>query len=72
MSDFFIEPRPKGQPEGTPINDYIVADRGGTLLATFKNRVDAITWTRHQGHNPFIIRLRHLNDKTISDHWRAA
>jgi hypothetical protein len=26
-ADFFIEPRPKGQPEETPINDYGVADR---------------------------------------------
>jgi hypothetical protein len=27
MANVFVEPRPKGKPEGSPITDYVVEDR---------------------------------------------
>jgi hypothetical protein len=36
MSNVYIEPRPKGRPEGDPIDDYVVEDHADHLLATFK------------------------------------
>ena len=29
MANVYIEPRPKGRPEGNPTDDYVVEDRAG-------------------------------------------
>ena len=65
MANVYIEARPKGRREGTPIEDHRV-------LKTFKTQAEAITWAKGQGHAPHEARLRHLNDKKIPDHWRSA
>ncbi len=72
MANVYIEPRPKGRQEGELINDYVVADHANSILATFKNRIDAIFWSRHQGHHALVARVRHLNDKKNPDHWHSA
>lgn len=66
----FVEPRPKGKPEGTPINDYVVEDQADHALAAFQTQEAAIHWARTQGHIAHVARVRHLNDKSKPDHWR--
>lgn len=72
MANVYIEARPKGRPEGERIDDYVVEDRADHVLATFKTQEGAIAWAKSQGHHPLVARVRHLNDREIPDHWRAA
>jgi hypothetical protein len=71
MSNVYVEPRPKGRPEGTHIDDYVVEDHADHALATFKTQGEAIDWAKKNGHTPHVARVRHLNDKKKADHWRA-
>ena len=70
MVSVYVEPRPKGKPEGTPISDYVVEDRANHVLASFLTQEAAIHWARTSGHTPHVARVRHLNDKAKPDHWR--
>ena len=72
MPNVYIEPRPKGRPEGSPIDDYVVEDHADQVLHTSKTQHDAIAWARQRAHHPLVARVRHLNDKRIPDQWRAA
>jgi len=72
MANVYVEPRPKGRSEGSPIEDYVVEDHADHVLATFKTQQEAIEWAKKQGHHPHVARIRHLNDKKKPDHWRAA
>ena len=72
MANVYIEPRPKGRPEGSAIEDYVVEDHADHVLHTCKTQAEAIRWARGQGHHPLVARVRHLNDKKIPDHWRSA
>jgi len=38
MANVYIESRPKGRPEGSPIDDYVVEDHADHALATFKTQ----------------------------------
>jgi hypothetical protein len=71
MSKVYIEPRPKGRKEGDPIDDYVVEDHADHALTTCKTQHEAIAWAKRQGHDPFVARVRHLNNKKIPDHWRS-
>ena len=42
MAIVFVEPRPKGKPEGSPITDYVVEDRADHILATLKTHDEAV------------------------------
>lgn len=70
MTNVFIEARPKGRPEGHPIDGYVVESAGDQVLGNFKTQQEAIEWARKNGHSPHVARVRHLNDKKIPDHWR--
>ena len=72
MANVYIEARPKGRPEGSPIDDYVVEDHADHVLGTFKTQREAIDWAKKQGHSPLVARVRHLNDKKKPDHWRSA
>jgi hypothetical protein len=72
MAVVFVEPRPKGKAEGSPITDYVVEDHADHVLATFQTQNDAIVWAIKNGHRPHVARVRHLNDKKKPDYWRAA
>ena len=72
MATVYVEARPKGRQEGTAIEDYVVEDHADHVLHTASTQADAITWAKRNGHSPHIARVRHLNDKKIPDHWRAA
>jgi hypothetical protein len=70
MAIVFVEPRPKGKPEGSPITNYVVEDRADHVLATLKTQDEAVQWARNHDHIPHVARVRHLNDKNKPDHWR--
>lgn len=72
MANVYVEARPKGRPEGSSINDYVVEDHADHVLATFRTQREAIDWVKSRGHSPLVARVRHLNDKKKPDHWRAA
>lgn len=72
MPNVFIEPRPKGRPEGSPIDDYVAEDLGDKVLGTFKTQHEAVAWAEANKHHPLVARVRHLNDKKKPDHWRSA
>ena len=71
MPNVYIESRPKGRPEGDPIDDYVVEDHADHILATFKTQREAIEWAKKNGHTPLVARVRHVNDKKKPDHWRS-
>jgi hypothetical protein len=72
MPNVFIEPRPKGRPEGSPIEDYVVESDQDHVLGTFPTQGEAIEWAKQNGHHPLVARVRTLNDKKRPDHWRSA
>jgi hypothetical protein len=71
MAVVYVEARPKGRIEGTTVTDYVVEDHADRVLATFRTQGDAIYWAKRQCHTVQVARVRHLNDKTNPDHWRA-
>ena len=71
MANVYIEPRPKGRQEGSPIDDYVVEDHADNVLKTFKTQKEAIDWAKKEGHHPLVARVRHLNNKKMPDQWRS-
>ena len=71
MTPVFVEARPKGRPEGSPITDYVVEDHANSVLHTAKTQKEAIDFAKKHGYVPHVARVRHLNDKKKPDHWRA-
>lgn len=71
MPNVYIEARPKGRPEGSRIDDYVVEDAADSVLSTHQTQAQAIQWAKARGHRPLVARVRHLNNKRIPDHWRA-
>jgi hypothetical protein len=72
MVNVYVEARPKGRPEGTHIEDYVIETHADQVLGTFKTQKEAIDWAMKNGHHPLVARVRHLNDKKMPDHWRSA
>jgi hypothetical protein len=72
MANMYVESRPKGRPEGSPVDDYVVEDHADNVLARFSTQKAAIDWAKGDGHSLLVARVRHLNDKKRPDHWRAA
>lgn len=72
MANAYVEPRPKGRPDGSPITDFVVEDDVDHMLHTARTQREAIDWAKKQGHQPLVARVRHLNNKKIPDHWRSA
>jgi hypothetical protein len=42
MSVVFVEARPKGKDDGSPIADYVIEDHADHVLAAFKTQREAI------------------------------
>ena len=72
MGNVYIEARPKGRPEGSPVQDYVVEDHADHQLGAFKTQEEAIDWAKAKGHSPLVARVRNLSNKKNPDHWRAA
>jgi hypothetical protein len=71
MANVYVEPRPKGRPEHSHIQDYVVEDHADHVLHTAGTQGAAIDWAKANGHSPLVARVRHLNDKKNPDHWRS-
>jgi hypothetical protein len=71
MANVYIEARPKGRPEGTKIDDFVVEDHADHPLGTFRTQHEATARAINKGQSPHVARVRHLNDKKKPDHWRA-
>ena len=48
MANVYVEARPKGRPEGSSIDDYVVEDHAEHVLATYKTQRDAINGPRNR------------------------
>ena len=59
MANVYIEARPKGRPEGSHIDDYVVEDHADHVLGTFQTQHEAINAAKRAGHNPLVARARH-------------
>jgi hypothetical protein len=70
MANVFVEPLPKGMPEGSRITDFVVEDHADHVLATLRTQKEATQWARSHGHTPHVARVRHLNNKKKPFHWR--
>ena len=70
MPNVYVEARPKGRPEGSAIEGYVVEDHADHVLGEFNTQKEAIDWAKQQGHRPLVARVRHLNNKKNPDHWR--
>jgi hypothetical protein len=68
MPNVYVEARPKGRSEGSPIEDFAVEDRADHVLGSFKTQKEEIDWARKNGHSTLRARVRHLNDKKTPDH----
>jgi hypothetical protein len=51
VANVYIEPRPKGRPEGSPIDDYVVENHADHVVHTCKTQAEAIRWAGGQGHH---------------------
>jgi hypothetical protein len=52
----YVEARPKGRSEGSPIGDFVVEDHADHVLGTFKTQKEAIDWAKKNGHSPLVAR----------------
>jgi hypothetical protein len=73
MPNVYVEPRPKGKPEGAPIDDYVLEFSDGRSVDNKAHRTQAAAISAAQalGHKPLVARVRNTN-KGNPDHWRAA
>jgi hypothetical protein len=73
MANVYVEPEPKGRPEGSAITHYVLeyAHGGRVTLTNYSTQSQAITEAKALGHQPLVARVRNTN-KGNPDHWRAA
>ena len=71
MPNVFVEPQPKGRPEGSAITHYVLEyERGARVTNTdYQTQADAVSDAKKLGHRPLIARVRNT-DKGNPDHWR--
>lgn len=73
MANVYVEPEPKGRPEGTAITHYVLEFAHGARVTyvNYGTQANAITEAKNLGHSPLVARVRHT-DKGNPDHWRPA
>jgi hypothetical protein len=49
MANVYVEARPKGRPQDSPINDYVVEDHADDVLGPLKTQREAIDWAKGMG-----------------------
>ncbi len=72
MAHVYLEARPKGRPEGTRIEEYVIEDKTEKALHVAPTQQEAIRWAKEHGYSVHVARVRHLNNKGNPDHWRTA
>ena len=72
MSNVYVEPEPKGRPEGSPITHYVLEYQHGARVTdvNYQTQAAAIGDAKKLGHHPLIARVRNTN-KGNPDHWRS-
>ena len=73
MANVYVEPEPKGRPEGSAITHYVLEFSHGARVTNtnYRTQADAIADAKKSGHRPLVARVRNTN-KGDPDHWRAA
>jgi len=73
MANVYVEPEPKGRPEGSPITHYVLEYAHGARVTStdYRTQADAVAEAKKLGHAPLTARVRHT-DKGNPDHWRHA
>ena len=73
MANVYVEPEPKGRPEGTAISHYVLEYAHGARVTdtNYQTQAAAISAAQAMGHQPLVARVRNTN-KGNADHWRAA
>ena len=73
MANVYVEPQPKGRPEGSPITHYVLEYAHDTRVTytDYKTQAEAVTEAKRLGHQPLTARVRNT-DKGNPDHWRHA
>jgi len=73
MPNVFVEPEPKGHPEGSHITHYVLEHAHGARVTdtNYKTQADAIQDAKKLGHRPLVARVRNT-DKGNQGHWREA
>ena len=73
MANVFVEPEPKGRPEGSLITHYVLEYEHGNRVTNtnYSTQAAAIADAKMLGHQPLVARVRNTN-KGNPDHWRAA
>jgi len=73
MPNVYVEPRPRGKPEGAPIEDYVLEIAGGARVnqSAYRTQAEAIDAAKKLGHQPLVARVRNTI-KGNPDHWRSA
>lgn len=73
MANVYVEPEPRGRPEGSPITHYVLEYAHGARVTNvnYSTQAAAVTAAKQAGHRPLIARVRNT-DKGNPDHWRAA
>ena len=73
MANVYVEPEPKGRPEGSPITHYVLEYAHGVRVTSTddKTQAEAVSDAKKLGHQPDTARVRHT-DKGNPDHWRHA
>lgn len=73
MANVYVEPCPKGRPEGSAITHYVLEYAHGARVTTkdYPTQKEAIDDAKRLDHKPLIARVRNT-DKGNPDHWRAA
>jgi hypothetical protein len=69
--DVYIEPVPRGRPEGEPVYAYAVETRVGKVLKTLETQSDAIQWAKAENYTVFVAIVRDTS-KGNSEHWWEA
>jgi hypothetical protein len=54
MPNVYIEARPRGRPEGSAVQDFVVEDHADHVLAAFKTQREAIEWARKNNHSALV------------------
>jgi hypothetical protein len=73
MANVYVEPCPKGRPEGSAISHYVLEYAHGTRVdqVNYATQGAAVLAAKQLGHKPLIAHVRHT-DKGRPDHWRHA
>ena len=73
MFNIYVEPEPKGRPDGSTITHYVLEFERGKRATDidYEEKAEAIAAARKLGHKPVVARVRNTS-KSNPNHWREA